>query len=126
MSNILIIDDDEDFCEALKDSISLLLDGEQISLCNESSQIFNLIESRSVDLVITDMVMPDVEGIEIITRLKQEKPQLPIIAMSGGGRVGGNNYLMLAETLGADAIFEKPLSIVELTNKVKALLVANR
>lgn len=126
MSNILIIDDDEDFCEALKVSISLLLDGEQVSLCNESSQIFNLIESRSVDLIITDMVMPDVEGIEIITRLKQEKPQLPIIAMSGGGRVGGNNYLMLAETLGADAIFEKPLSIVDLTNKVKALLVANR
>ena len=122
MTSILIVDDDADFSEALQDSLSMLLSHYQFTTCGKSSQVFDLIYSLSVSLVITDMIMPDVEGIEIITRLKQEMPDLPIIAMSGGGRVGGNNYLILADALGADAIFDKPLSVLELSRKVEGLL----
>lgn len=122
MTSILIVDDDADFSEALQDSLSMLLSHYQFTTCGKSSQVFDLIYSLPVSLVITDMIMPDVEGIEIITRLKQEMPELPIIAMSGGGRVGGNNYLILADALGADAIFDKPLSVLELSRKVEGLL----
>ena len=122
MKSILIVDDDADFSEALQDSLSMLLSHYQFTTCGKSSQVFDLIYSLPVSLVITDMIMPDVEGIEIITRLKQEMPDLPIIAMSGGGRVGGNNYLILADALGADAIFDKPLSVLELSRKVEDLL----
>ncbi|MBE7214592.1 response regulator [Shewanella benthica] len=122
MTSILIVDDDADFSEALQDSLSMLLSHYQFTTCGKSSQVFDLIYSLPVSLVITDMIMPDVEGIEIITRLKQEMPDLPIIAMSGGGRVGGNNYLILADALGADAIFDKPLSVLELSRKVEGLL----
>ncbi|QDO83994.1 response regulator [Shewanella psychropiezotolerans] len=93
MTNILIVDDDADFSEALQDSLSMLLSHYQFITCGKSSQVFDLIYSLPASLVITDMIMPDVEGIEIITRLKQEMPDIPIIAMSGGGRVGGVTIL---------------------------------
>ncbi|AQS35966.1 Response regulator receiver domain protein [Shewanella psychrophila] len=122
MSNILIVDDDVDFSEALLDSLSMLLSHYQFISCGESTQVFDLIYSLPVSLVITDMVMPDVEGIEIITRLKQDCPNIPIIAMSGGGRVGGSNYLILADALGTDAIFDKPLSVLDMSRKIEELL----
>ena len=122
MTSILIVDDDADFSEALQDSLSMLLSHYQFITCGKSSQVFDLIYSLPASLVITDMIMPDVEGIEIITRLKQEMPDIPIIAMSGGGRVGGSNYLILADALGADAIFDKPLSVFDMSRKVEDLL----
>ncbi len=122
MNQIMIIDDDEDFSEALQVSLSMILNRCQFTVCEYSKNVFDLIGKVSPSLVITDMVMPDVEGIEIITHLKQVNPRLPIIAMSGGGRVGGNNYLLLAQELGADAVFEKPLSVDELSKKISELL----
>lgn len=122
MTRIMIIDDDEDFSEALQVSLSMLLSECQFTVCEHSKHAFELIDTVAPSLVITDMIMPDVEGIEIITLLKKIKPNLPIIAMSGGGRVGGNNYLLLAKELGADAIFEKPLSVKALSERVLALI----
>ncbi|SRR6266404_6375822 len=68
------------------------------------------------DLILTDIVMPDREGIELITKMRKSDPNLKIIAMSG------SNYLYIAERLGVDSILEKPFSNKALLNAVKATL----
>lgn len=127
MPNIVILDDDEDFAEALYESIMILMDDCEFQLCTNPKDFFAIIDKAPVDLVITDIVMPDIDGIEIVTELKAMRPNLPIIAMSGGGRIGAVNYLELASTLGVDATFEKPLNLSELADKIQELLkVASR
>jgi len=61
------------------------------------------------DLVITDLVMPEKEGIEMITELKKDDPNLKIIAISGGGRNDPGTYLQIAKKLGAARTFLKPI-----------------
>jgi CheY-like chemotaxis protein len=63
-----------------------------------------------IDLVLTDLLMPDRDGIEMIRDLRGSRPDLPIVAMSGGGRMPAAFYLKLARALGAKAILEKPFS----------------
>ena len=79
--------------------------------------------AEGVDLVITDMVMPEKEGIEVITELRKRHPQLKIIAISGGGRIGPGDYLRIAKFLGAAKILAKPFSSLELMLAVDALLL---
>ena len=77
---------------------------------------------HQADLVITDLIMPEQEGLETITTLKKEFPQLKIVAISGGGRIGPEAYLPAAQELGAHRIFTKPFDVLELTRAVKELL----
>ena len=77
---------------------------------------------HQADLVITDLIMPEQEGLETITTLKKEFPQLKIVAISGGGRIGPEAYLPAAQELGAHRIFSKPFDVLELTRAVKELL----
>ncbi|NLZ16794.1 MAG: response regulator [Desulfobulbaceae bacterium] len=74
------------------------------------------------DLVITDLIMPEQEGLETIAALKKEFPDLKIIAVSGGGRVSPEMYLPTAQELGADVVFRKPFNIQRLSAAVKELL----
>ena len=80
----------------------------------------------NIDLVITDLVMPHVDGLELIGDLKLMHPNLPIIAISGGRRIGAGPCLKLARKLGADVVFEKPFIPSELLEKAHALVGANR
>ena len=74
------------------------------------------------DLVITDLIMPEEDGLKVIIKLREVKPSVRIIAISGGGKAGPGNYLSLAKALGADAVFSKPFSIAELLSKAEELL----
>ena len=65
---------------------------------------------ESFDLVLTDILMPDRDGIELMGDMRKTRPDLPIVAMSGGGRAPAAYYLKLARLLGAKAILEKPFS----------------
>ena len=67
--------------------------------------------------------MPDEDGLKVIMKLREQKPSVKIIAISGGGKVGPGNYLNLAKALGADAVFSKPFSINDLMIKIDELLV---
>ncbi len=80
--------------------------------------------SGNYDLVITDLIMPDKEGIETILELRKAYPKLKIIAMSGGGRVGPESYLKLALKLGAAAILDKPFDRDRLVALVRKVLSA--
>jgi len=94
---------------------------EIIEACDGKEGIKLYHEARP-DLVITDLVMPEKEGIETITELKREFPNVKIIAISGGGRNVPDGYLQVAKSLGAERTFFKPIDWPELINTVRELL----
>jgi CheY-like chemotaxis protein len=73
-------------------------------------------------MLITDLIMPDEDGLKVIMNIKSIKPSVKIIAISGGGKAGPGNYLNLAKALGADEIFPKPFSLNDLLKKIDELL----
>jgi len=79
-------------------------------------------KSSLTSLVITDILMPDEDGLKVIMKLKEMNPDLKIIAISGGGKAGPGNYLSLAKALGANEIFTKPFPLKALIDKTEELL----
>ncbi len=75
------------------------------------------------DLVITDLLMPEEDGMAVIMKIREIRPDIKLIAISGGGKVGPGSYLSIAKALGADAVFHKPFSTNLLCDKVDELLV---
>lgn len=78
--------------------------------------------ARSFDLVVTDIIMPRKDGLETIRELKEAYPDLPVIAVSGGGRTRDTDILDIAQKTGADRILHKPFTNDELVDIVSALL----
>ena len=105
MATILLIDDDELLRGALIQS--LLNAGHKVVEASDGLQGCELARSLSVDLVITDLVMPVQEGVETIMTLRRERPRLPIIAMSGGV-TNSKLYLEIAGKIGAKRMLPKP------------------
>ena len=117
---VLIVDDDEQIRVLLQQMMEWA--GFEV-LVAENGKIAMQIQSRQpADLVITDLIMPEQEGLETISRLKKDYPGIKIIAISGGGRIGPEAYLPAALELGADLVFSKPFDVQEVVNSVKELL----
>jgi CheY-like chemotaxis protein len=74
------------------------------------------------DLVITDLIMPDEDGLKVIMKIRELKKEIKIIAISGGGKAGPGSYLNLAKALGANAVYSKPFSINDMMLKIEELL----
>lgn len=107
MARILVIDDDD----AVRQTLSGLLRlGAHDPIAPRSSEeIERAIEAGAYDLVITDLIMPEIDGLEVIGLVQRAKPGCPIVVISGGSqRVPGNLGLSLADKLGADATLTKP------------------
>ena len=83
---ILLVDDDEAVRSVLRRS--LVKAGYEVHEAGEGGAALKLLASAPADLIITDLVMPEMEGIEFIMALRKTHPKLPVIAMSGGGKVG--------------------------------------
>jgi CheY-like chemotaxis protein len=81
-----------------------------------------MFEEHAADLVITDIIMPETEGMEIIHWLHDASPNLPIIAISGGSPKGLGSYLATAQQLGASRTLAKPFSGKALIDTVRELL----
>lgn len=120
MRKILIIDDDEQMRDLLCRTMEYA--GFTADAAADGRKGLRLFEKKSYDLVITDLIMPEQEGMETITFLRKEYPNIKIIAISGGGRIGPETYLPAAKELGADDVLAKPFSIDEITSAVKSLL----
>jgi DNA-binding NtrC family response regulator len=108
MANILVIDDEE----MMRFTVSTALEiaGHNVILAENGKVADEIIEKNPFDLVITDILMPEKEGLQTILGIKTGLPDMKIIAMSGGGRTGALNFLSDAVTFGADAILRKPFS----------------
>jgi len=115
---MLIIDDNEEILIALNDFFSKQ-DFEVISATNGLDGL-KLIESHkeTIDLIITDLVMPNVSGVAVISIVKKKYPKIPIIAITGWGE----HPESLAEEAEADLVLEKPFELSELDNFTKDIL----
>jgi len=122
MANILVIDDDG----SVRQAIRLMLEqrGHRIHTASEGGTGVMYVASTPVDLVITDMLMPGQEGIETIRNLRRRAPDLPILAISGGGCTGFHEALEAARLFGANETLSKPFDMQQLCDKVEALLNA--
>jgi len=108
MARILIVDDEADTRDTLREIIEA--DGHDVFEAVDGRDGMRKTLQFFPDVVITDLIMPVMEGIELIRRLRNAYPRLPIIAISGIGGCGeGNHYLEMAHLLGATERFAKPL-----------------
>ena len=109
---ILLVDDDRDYCDAL--AANLENNGCDVDKCYDGKTGLALARSTSPDVIILDIIMPDKEGIELIFEIKALRPSLPIIAISGGGRMAREFVLDMAKGVGADATVTKPFRVAEI------------
>ncbi len=107
MAKILIIDDDVLLCEMMEQMVTLT--GHEATCATNGKIGQQLLETGSFDLIITDIIMPEQEGLETIRAIRSTTKKIPLIAISGGGAMHPDDYLMLAQKMGADYTFTKPL-----------------
>jgi CheY-like chemotaxis protein len=122
MARILVIDDDP----AVRLSVQLVLehDGHQVVCAADGEEGLLTFASMPPDLVVTDIIMPNIEGIETIMEIRKRDPKTPILAISGGTRLSSIDFLRMAEMLGANAILPKPFERQDLIAAVRRLLPA--
>jgi len=120
MKKILVIDDEQPIRSLLKTMLER--EGFNIMTASDGKEGMKLFKKEAFDLVITDIVMPEKEGIELIMELKKGYPDTPVIAISGGGRNSSESYLNVAKLLGAVAILQKPVEKEKLLTAVKKAL----
>jgi DNA-binding NtrC family response regulator len=117
---VLVIDDSAEIREVLRDTLEL--EGYEVVVAADGATGLWLHRQRPADLVITDIFMPEKDGIEIILELANESPSVKIIAMSGGGRMGNFDYLPFAEQFGAVRVLGKPFKSEQLLEAVRSAL----
>src|SRR5450432_3918998 len=122
-SYILLIDD-----EALvRQTLTQVLENEgyEVHCAPEGREGLRAFHKRQPDLVISDIIMPEMEGIETIMELRILSRDCPIIAISGGGRLGKADFLAVAKKLGATATLNKPFETEDLLRTVANCLAGN-
>ena len=116
---ILVVDDNAD----LRTTIQALLqaDGFDVAVASNGQAAIALHQARPADVVITDLFMPDKDGIETIVELRKLSPQVKIVAISGWTSAQGSDYLQVAREIGAAATLQKPFDPQELSRVVRQL-----
>ena len=120
MARILIIDDEADIRTVFQRCLERM--GYKVETAADGRQGLRLVATSAPDLVITDLMMPETDGLEVIRTIRKEQPDLPVIAISGGMRVAPVNFLPIAEKFGASRVFEKPVELDRLLAAVRELL----
>lgn len=119
-ARILIVDDNADFGMVLQ--AHLRAAGHRPVVVDDARAGLGMIESGDIDLLITDILMPEVDGIELVRNVKRRWPGLPVIAMSGGGQIAAQDLLEMIGQLGADDVLQKPVRRELLLATVNRLL----
>lgn len=120
MARILVVDDAEMARFTIREILEK--DGHEISEASNGNEALDKQRAQPFDLVITDIIMPEKEGVETIIEMKKDFPDLKIIGISGGGRTRNMDFLQLAKQFGAQEILSKPFTKAELLEKVNACL----
>ena len=123
--NILIVDD----IDAVRKALALILEDEGYNILQASNglEALNLLDNLDIDLIITDILMPEMDGIELVTEVNAKFPHQKIILISGGGRQIDNNsnfdYLGQASRLtGISHVLKKPFNPEEIIGLIDSLL----
>ncbi len=120
MAGVMVVEDDPALREMLRDALEkrkYIV----ITACDGREAIAKFRPSV-VDLVITDLLMPEEDGLRVIMKIREIKPSTKLIAISGGGKAGPGSYLLMAKQLGADLVIPKPFLPSELVQKVKEMI----
>ena len=96
--------------------------GHTVVTAQDGNQASKMMAASKIDLVITDLLMPERDGLEFITEIRKKYAGVKIIAMSGGGRVARDSYLRIAKTFGAQFLLEKPFSQAGVLEAVQTVL----
>lgn len=120
MARILVVDDDALVLEALRSV--LLSAAHDVVAADDGVRALKAFRSEAFDLVITDIVMPDGEGLDLIRSLVALRPAVPIIAMSGSPHAVTGRYLEMATLLGAQRVLPKPFDAATLLDMVRDVL----
>lgn len=120
MVSVLVVDDDPDLLQSLR----VLLESYdyRVAMAANAAAAIAAVTDHPPDVVLTDIYMPDADGFELINALRQRAASVPIIAMSGGGRVGNYDNLSIATHLGAAAVIDKPFSNASLIDTIERVL----
>jgi DNA-binding response OmpR family regulator len=122
-TRILVIDDDNLVRAALTDMLETA--GFQVVTASNGRLGIELLETTSVDAIVTDILMPEQEGLETIREARRLYPSMRILAISGGGATGGETQLLkFAESFGADQTLQKPFTASQFVAAVRALLAS--
>jgi two-component system, NtrC family, response regulator AtoC len=134
MARILVIDDEQYIRTALREVLER--EGFDVSTARDGKKGLELLEKEGADLVITDVIMPGIDGVAILERIKKAYPDLPVIVISGGGNVSPSDYepgaistsayLASAAKAGASVTLSKPFNRTELVGAVSSVLGAEQ
>ncbi|MAF46631.1 MAG: response regulator [Alphaproteobacteria bacterium] len=120
MATILVIDDED--VDRLIVAELLREEGHEVIEVQDGSEGIAVKDTATLNLIVTDIMMPEKDGIETIMEIKRDNPNLKIIAVSGGGKHGQLSGLEMAKYLGADDTLTKPISAEKLIGSVNKLL----
>ena len=123
MPHILIVEDDLEFRKMLV--TVLLQEGHTVEEAGDGKTAGRWLSTHVFDLVITDVHMPETDGLEMIMKLHDARNPTPIIAMTGG-HMQSDLYLKVAKSLGARRVMEKPFKLVELSQNIRDVLAESK
>lgn len=116
---VLVVDDEPLVRNTLKKMLER--SGHRVLEAEDGVQALSIFEQHSPDLMICDIIMPNMEGIETLREVKKASPKVKVIVISGGARTGSLSYLSVAEKLGADAVMDKPFGAKKLVDTIDAV-----
>jgi DNA-binding NtrC family response regulator len=116
VASILLVDDNQQLRTMIERGLKLA--GHEVVTAVNGKSALAILPKLEFDLILTDIVMPDMEGLELIRAIRKMNTTTKIIAMSGGGRGTAEDYLTLARKFGASETLEKPFDITTLTSTV--------
>ena len=130
MASILLIDDEPD----VRDSVAKVLgrEGYEVVSAENAKHGLELLGTRTFDILITDIIMPDIDGVQAIQQVRESNPDIKIVAISGGGNFGPKSYepqaitttayLQAATEAGADRVLTKPFQRADIVDTVRQLV----
>ncbi len=119
---ILIVDDEQNTLNAIQRELRRVADEYEVYTTTNSKKVPNLINEHQINLLITDILMPEKDGIEVAAETLTQYPSVKIITISGGGQIEAEAYLEMTKTLGISHTLRKPFNTDELLAAIRQLL----
>lgn len=120
MASILLVDDNNELRAVLAEVLADA--GHTVAEASDGRSAISLLRTNAYAVVITDVLMPEADGAEVLTMLRGQNPRPKVVVMSGGGQIDPERYLQTARLLGADAVLRKPFLPSLLISTLKTLL----
>lgn len=116
-SSILVVDDES----GIRELIARILEraGHKVTIAKDGIEATKAVAKQKFDVVLTDVIMPEKDGVEVISELRKAHSDIRIVAMSGGGHVSLDQYLKIAKGMGAHAVLQKPFTQAELLGAIE-------